>query len=227
MIGFYAATRLARSAAFRTIRAGVQGGAVQGVQQIEADGRLRQLVAEEVSGRGSFARPEVADSPPRVPARARAKRPPRAQPPPDTHSHWPAQRPGPRQRGRGGSDPVPRCDQGARVGAAWPPTASARAAVSAMPPSSSPRAAPPSATTLRPSRSKPWIPWVPSWSRVQPVVPVELLHIIIPGVAVAAMHLNCQRVRLQTPLRRPTLGDGGEHVQQRTCLLPVTTRRMR
>ena len=54
--------------------------------------------------------------------------------------------------------------------------------------------------------------------RVEPVVAVELLDRIFPGVAVAAVHLDGVVVGQQAPLRRPRLDDRRQHVQQQLRL---------
>ena len=51
-------------------------------------------------------------------------------------------------------------------------------------------------------------------NRVEPVVAVMLFDVVFAGVSVPAVHLDRQAVGLQTPLRRPALGDRGEDVQQ-------------
>ncbi|MDF2585973.1 MAG: hypothetical protein K0R33_4616, partial [Mycobacterium sp.] len=50
---------------------------------------------------------------------------------------------------------------------------------------------------------------------VEPIVAVPLLDIELGGVAVTAVHLDGQVVGLQAPLRRPALGDGGQHLQEK------------
>jgi len=50
--------------------------------------------------------------------------------------------------------------------------------------------------------------------RVQPVVAVELLDVVVAGVAVAAVHLDRQVVGRQAVLRRPALRDRRQHLEQ-------------
>jgi hypothetical protein len=50
--------------------------------------------------------------------------------------------------------------------------------------------------------------------RVQPVVAIELLDRIVARVAVAAVHLDRQRVAFDAPLRRPALRDRRQDVEQ-------------
>ena len=48
-----------------------------------------------------------------------------------------------------------------------------------------------------------------------------LFDIVFAGVAVAPEHLDRETVGLQAPLRRPTLGDRGQDVQQQTHLIAL------
>src|SRR5207245_6418435 len=57
--------------------------------------------------------------------------------------------------------------------------------------------------------------------RVEAVVAVELLHGVLPGVAVAAVDLDRQVVREQAPLGRPALGDRRQDVEQQVRPLAV------
>ncbi len=60
--------------------------------------------------------------------------------------------------------------------------------------------------------------------RVEPVIPVVLFDVVLPAVAVAAEDLDRQAVGLQAPLRRPTLGDRGQDVEQHGGGVPVGLR---
>src|SRR5271168_1346579 len=50
---------------------------------------------------------------------------------------------------------------------------------------------------------------------VEPVVPVELFDVVVPGVAVPTVDLDGQVVGLDSPLRRPTLGDGSQYLKEK------------
>ena len=52
--------------------------------------------------------------------------------------------------------------------------------------------------------------------RVEPIVAIVLFDVVLAGVAVATHDLDRQTVGLQAPLRRPTLGDRGQDVQQQS-----------
>src|SRR5271154_2069300 len=51
---------------------------------------------------------------------------------------------------------------------------------------------------------------------VEPIVPVELFDVVVPGVAVPTVDLDGQAVGLNRPLRGPTLGDGSQHLKQKS-----------
>ena len=57
---------------------------------------------------------------------------------------------------------------------------------------------------------------------IEAIVAVELLHLVLARVAVAAVHLDGQVVGGQAPLRRPALGDRRQDVEQQRqlCTFP-------